>query len=91
MRAHILFQKDRERATYGFKEAALAKAFISSFGLNEKSKDAQSLINWKKPGDEGVSLFPVILLCGAADVTACRKPLVTSRLSCIRQLARGPL
>lgn len=58
-----MIQKDRERATYGFKEAALAKAFISSFGLNEKSKDAQSLINWKKPGEEGVSMINPLLLC----------------------------
>lgn len=54
---HSRLQKDRERATYGFKEAGLAKAFIHAFGLNEKSRDAQNLINWKKPGDESVSSY----------------------------------
>jgi hypothetical protein len=31
----------------------LAKAFIAAFGLNEKSYDAQRLLNWKRPEDVG--------------------------------------
>lgn len=57
---HFCLQKDRERATYGFKEAGLAKAFLHAFGLNEKSRDAQNLINWKKPGDESVSTYQIL-------------------------------
>ncbi|KAF9517980.1 hypothetical protein BS47DRAFT_1290225 [Hydnum rufescens UP504] len=59
----ILPQKDRERATYGFKETTLAKAFIHAFGLNEKSVDAQSLLNWKRPDQSDVAAgdFPTVL------------------------------
>jgi hypothetical protein len=55
------FQKDRERATYGFKETTLAKAFIHAFGLNEKSVDAQSLLNWRKPDQSDVGLGPCFI------------------------------
>ncbi|KAF8315325.1 ATP-dependent DNA ligase [Clavulina sp. PMI_390] len=60
----LLPQKDRERATYGFKEATLAKAFISSFGMSERSPDGQSLIHWKRPEEntqKAVGDFPSVL------------------------------
>lgn len=50
----LLPQKDRERAVYGLKEKALARAFIKALGLDPKSPDAVRLVNWKRPTDKDV-------------------------------------
>ncbi len=47
-------QKDRERATYGLKEAGIAKAYIGAPGLDKHSRDAVRMIKWKQPTKENV-------------------------------------
>jgi DNA ligase-4 len=54
-------QRDRQRATYGVKEQALAKIICKVLGLDvHKSPDAHRLINWKEPLKDEVPL-PLIL------------------------------
>lgn len=43
------WQKDRERATYGLKEANLARSYIAALGLEKNSADAVRLVKWKQP------------------------------------------
>lgn len=50
-------QKDRERATYGLKEAGIAKAFIGALGLDRHSRDATRLMKWKQPTADNVTPF----------------------------------
>ncbi|KAF8325377.1 ATP dependent DNA ligase domain-containing protein, partial [Cantharellus anzutake] len=77
----LLPHKDRERATYGYKEVTLAKAFIQAFGMSEKSKDAQSLINWKKPDPDphayATGDFPSVLY----QTIATRSSVVTGTMT----------
>jgi DNA ligase-4 len=47
--------RDRDRAMYGLKEAAIAKLFIKIIGINKNSDDAYNLMNWKLPGRKAAS------------------------------------
>lgn len=72
-------QKDRERATYGLKEAGIAKAYIGALGLDKHSRDAVRLIKWKQPTRENVSTFD--LFARLIDLTgSCRNQQATSRV-----------
>lgn len=51
----ILPEKDRERPMYGLKENTIAKLLIDVVKINKQSEDAQSLLNWKQPGNVSVS------------------------------------
>ncbi|KAG8906784.1 hypothetical protein FRB99_006161 [Tulasnella sp. 403] len=59
----ILPHKDRERATYGLKEAGIAKAYIGALGLDKHSRDAVRLIKWRQPTRDNKSAgdFPNVL------------------------------
>ncbi|KAJ3698473.1 hypothetical protein LUZ61_002178 [Rhynchospora tenuis] len=46
----ILPSLDRERGTYGLKEAALAQCLVDALGLAKDSLDAVRLLNWRKAG-----------------------------------------
>jgi DNA ligase-4 len=48
-------QRDRERATYGLKETALAKCYVEVLGLDPKSEAGHRLIHWKQPRPGDVS------------------------------------
>ena len=41
---------DKERGTYGFKEAQLAKSLAEALGLSKDSDDARKLTDWRKGG-----------------------------------------
>ncbi|RLM66518.1 putative DNA ligase 4 [Panicum miliaceum] len=41
---------DRERGTYGLKEAALAAVLVDALGIAKDSPDAVRLINWRRSG-----------------------------------------
>ena len=41
---------DRERGTYGLKEAALAAVLVDALGIAKDSPDAVRLINWRRGG-----------------------------------------
>lgn len=46
----ILPSLDRERGSYGLKEAALAQCLVDALGLAKDSPDAVRLLNWRKAG-----------------------------------------
>ncbi|KAJ9107908.1 hypothetical protein QFC19_002651 [Naganishia cerealis] len=58
----LLPERDRERATYGLKETALAKCYVEVLGLDPKSEAGHRLIHWKqpRPGDEATGDFPSV-------------------------------
>ncbi|GHJ87568.1 hypothetical protein NliqN6_3970 [Naganishia liquefaciens] len=58
----LLPERDRERATYGIKETALAKCYVEVLGLDPKSDAGHRLIHWKqpRPGDEATGDFPSV-------------------------------
>ena len=49
-------KKDRERATYGVKEAGIAKAYIGALGLDRHSRDAVRMLKWKQPTKDNVCI-----------------------------------
>ena len=51
----ILPDKDRERAMYGLKEKTIGKLLIKVMKINKDSEDGYNLLNWKHPGQSGVS------------------------------------
>lgn len=65
----ILPSLDRERGTYGLKEAALAKCLSDALGLAKESEDAKKLLNWRKGGAQHVGNFPLV----AAEVLFMRQ------------------
>lgn len=46
----IIPEKDRDRAMYGMKEAAIAKVLVKVLKLDRNSEDATTLLKWKLPG-----------------------------------------
>ncbi|KAG8934827.1 DNA ligase (ATP) [Tulasnella sp. 418] len=75
----ILPHKDRERATYGVKEAGIAKAYIAALGLDKHSKDAIRLIKWKTPTADNPTAgdFPSVVY----DVIKARSTVEVGQLS----------
>ena len=51
----ILPEKDRERAMYGLKEKTIGKLLIRVMKINKDSEDGVNLLNWKQPGQSGIS------------------------------------
>jgi DNA ligase 4 len=49
----LLPQLDRERQTYGVKETVIARTYVDILGLAPGGKDAQRVINWRRPTDQG--------------------------------------
>lgn len=47
----MLPEKDRYRAMYGLKEKAIARLLVKVMKISKTSDDAQSLLNWKVPGN----------------------------------------
>ncbi|KAG8889218.1 DNA ligase (ATP) [Tulasnella sp. 332] len=72
-------QKDRERATYGLKEAGIAKAFIGALGLDRHSRDATRLIKWKQPTSDNKTAgdFPSVVF----DVVNARSTVTEGTMS----------
>eukprot|EP00850_Spirogloea_muscicola_P001679 SM000006S19444 [mRNA] locus=s6:741041:749189:- [translate_table: standard] len=59
----ILPELDRERATYGLKEAVLAKHLTDALGLGKESEDAKKLLEWKTGGKRAganAGKFPLV-------------------------------
>lgn len=54
----ILPALDKERGTYGLKEAVLGKCIADALGLAKDSDDAKKLLNWKKGSNAGN--FPLV-------------------------------
>ncbi|KAG8859696.1 DNA ligase (ATP) [Tulasnella sp. 330] len=75
----ILPHKDRERATYGLKEAGIAKAFIGALGLDRHSRDATRLIKWKQPTSDNKTAgdFPSVVF----DVVNARSTVTEGTMS----------
>eukprot|EP00250_Pteridium_aquilinum_P005954 c15961_g4_i1 orf=3-815(-) len=55
----ILPGLDKERGTYGLKEAVLGKCIADALGLAKESEDAKKLLNWKKGGSNAGN-FPLV-------------------------------
>ncbi|KUJ22154.1 ATP-dependent DNA ligase [Mollisia scopiformis] len=51
----ILPEKDRDRPMYGLKEKAIGKLIVKMLKINANGDDAQSLLNWKLPGQTTAS------------------------------------
>lgn len=49
----ILPGLDKERGTYGLKEAILARCVSDALGLAKDSEDAKMLVNWRRGGAQG--------------------------------------
>ncbi|MCO5581115.1 hypothetical protein L7F22_034991 [Adiantum nelumboides] len=54
----ILPGLDKERGTYGLKEAVLGKCIADALGLAKESEDAKKLLNWRKGSNAGN--FPLV-------------------------------
>lgn len=56
----ILPGLDKERGTYGLKEAVLGKCIAEALGLAKESEDAKKLLNWKKSQGGNAGNFPLV-------------------------------
>ncbi|KAJ7531081.1 hypothetical protein O6H91_14G031600 [Diphasiastrum complanatum] len=76
----ILPELDRERGTYGLKEAVLAKCLAEALGLSKESQDAQSLLNWRKGGTKiGINAGNFALI--AAEILHRRQRITSGHLT----------
>lgn len=57
-------KRDRERATYGLKETALAKCYVEVLGLDPKTEAGHRLIHWKQPRPGDVSTKCLVFTIG---------------------------
>eukprot|EP00850_Spirogloea_muscicola_P019235 SM000186S04153 [mRNA] locus=s186:138690:147447:- [translate_table: standard] len=76
----ILPELDRERATYGLKEAVLAKHLTDALGLGKESEDAKKLLEWKTGGKRvgaNSGKFPLV----AAEVLQRRQREVSAGIT----------
>eukprot|EP00850_Spirogloea_muscicola_P005410 SM000024S07872 [mRNA] locus=s24:969298:977321:- [translate_table: standard] len=76
----ILPELDRERATYGLKEAVLAKHLTDALGLGKESEDAKKLLEWKTGGKRvgaHTDKFPLV----AAEVLQRRQREVSAGIT----------
>lgn len=74
----ILPGLDKDRGTYGLKEAVLGKCLSDALGLAKQSEDAKKLFNWKKGGHgSNAGDFPLV----AAEVLYRRQSTSSGNLT----------
>lgn len=81
----ILPTLDRERGSYGLKEAVLANYLLDALAVSRDSEDAKKLINWKKGGTKIAGNLAGNFSLVAAEVLQRRQSSVSGDLT-VREL-----
>ncbi|XP_021772147.1 DNA ligase 4-like [Chenopodium quinoa] len=77
----ILPSLDRERGSYGLKEASLALLLLDALAVSRDSEDAQKLINWRKGGSRIAGKYAGNFSMVAAEFLQRRQSSVSGELT----------
>ncbi|KAI4147834.1 MAG: hypothetical protein LQ340_005356 [Diploschistes diacapsis] len=51
----VVPEKDKDRTVYGLKEKAIGRMLVKCVGIDRRSEDAQSLLNWRLPSSSSAA------------------------------------